>query len=155
MSAYLVRHAKAGRRSEWDGPDRLRPISDAGRRQADGLVELLAGCRVRRIVSSPYARCVETVQPLADRLGLTVEEDDALAEGANVDDAIALVAAVASVDGVLCSHGDVIPAVLDELARVDGLYLAHDIPFAKGSTWVLDGPARPFVSARYVDPPPS
>jgi 8-oxo-dGTP diphosphatase len=155
VTAYLVRHAKAGHRGEWDGPDRLRPISDAGRRQADGLAELLAGCDVGRIVSSPYVRCVETVQPLADRLGLTVESHDALAEGADADDAVALVAAVAGVHGVLCSHGDVIPAVLDELARGDGLYLARDFPFAKGSTWVLDGPARPFVSARYVDPPPS
>lgn len=155
MTAYLVRHAKAGRRSEWDGPDRLRPISDAGRRQADALVAQLAGCGVGRIVSSPYVRCVETVQPLADRLGVTVEQHEALAEGADVDGAVALVAAIARVNGVVCSHGDVIPAVLDELARADGLRLARDLPFAKGSTWVLDGPARPFVAARYVDPPPS
>jgi 8-oxo-dGTP diphosphatase len=155
MTAYLVRHAKAGRRDEWDGPDRLRPISDAGHRQADGLVAVLAGRGIGRVLSSPYVRCVETVQPLADRLGLIVESHDALAEGADVDDAIALVAEAARAIGVLCSHGDMIPAVLDELARADGLALAHDFPFAKGSAWVLDGPGRPFVSARYVVPPPS
>lgn len=153
MTVYLVRHVKAGNRHEWDGPDELRPISDAGRRQADGLAAWLGGERVKRIVSSPYLRCVESVQPLADRLGLDVETSAALAEGAPVAAAVALVAEVAADNGVLCSHGDVVPAVLEELADVDGLRLPHDLPVAKGSTWVLDGDARPFAAGRYVDPP--
>jgi 8-oxo-dGTP diphosphatase len=153
VTVYLVRHVKAGRRDEWDGPDRLRPISSDGRRQADSLAGLLGGEPIKRIVSSPYVRCVESVQPLAARLGLVVETSDALAEGAPAAAAVALVADVAGDNGVLCSHGDVIPAVLEDLADVDGLRLPLDLPCAKGSTWVIDGDDRPFASARYVEPP--
>jgi 8-oxo-dGTP diphosphatase len=149
---YLVRHVKAGDRHDWRGRDERRPISDGGRRQADGLARWLGGEPVKRIVSSPYVRCVESMQPLAGHLGLDVETSDALAEGAPVDAAVALVAECAAEDSVLCSHGDVIPAVLDALAHADGLALPPDFPCAKGSTWVLDGDGRPFASARYVAP---
>ena len=153
MSVFLVRHAKAGSRSEWDGPDELRPISKKGRRQADALVPLLRHEHVKRIVTSPYLRCVETVEPLAAALGLEVERHDALAEGAPVAASIALFDEVAGDNGVLCSHGDVIPAVLERLQRRDGLAVPAAFPFAKGSVWVVDGTAPPFVHARYVPPP--
>jgi hypothetical protein len=93
------------------------------------------------------------VRPLADALGLGIEVDRALAEGAPVDGALRLVGEVAPDHGVLCSHGDVIPAVLDALARRDGLAVPHDVPVAKGSTWVIEGDAPPFVHARYVPAP--
>jgi 8-oxo-dGTP diphosphatase len=92
------------------------------------------------------------VQPLAAHLGVDVETSTALAEGAPVDAAVALAVECAGDDAVLCSHGDVIPAVLDALARADGLPLPPNFPCAKGSTWVLDGDGRPFASARYVAP---
>ena len=34
----VVRHADAGTKASWDGPDRLRPLSPVGRLQAEGLV---------------------------------------------------------------------------------------------------------------------
>lgn len=152
MTVYLIRHAKAGSRSEWDGPDDLRPLTSNGRRQADWVADRLAAAPVKRIVSSPYVRCVETVQPLADRLGLDVETSPALAEDGPVADMLALLAELAPEHGVACTHGDMIPEALDALARVDGLALGPHYPFAKGSIWVLDGDARPFVRATYVDP---
>lgn len=153
MTVYIVRHAKAGSRGDWHGPDDLRPLTKNGRRQADWVAAQLEGEPVKRIVSSPFLRCVESVQPLADRLGLIVETSAALAEGAPVDGMLALMAGVAADNGVVCSHGDMIPEVLDTLIRVDGLQLGSDYPVAKGSIWVLDGDARPFVRARYVEPP--
>ena len=152
MAAFLVRHAKAGSRGDWDGPDHLRPLSKKGHRQAEALVSLLADAQVKRIVSSPFVRCVETVAPLAALLGLEVETSDALAEGAPVAPGIDLLEAVAGDNGVLCSHGDVIPALLDALRARDGLAIPADFACAKGSTWVIEGPAPPFVEARYVPP---
>ena len=76
MTVYLVRHARAGRRSAWKGDDRLRPLSKVGRRQAAALVDLLvevSGDReIEEILSSPYVRCRQSVDPLAKRLGLKV-----------------------------------------------------------------------------------
>lgn len=108
MTSVLVRHASAGDRDDWDGDDRLRPLDARGRRQAKGLIELLRPFDVRRVRSSPYARCVETVEPLAEALGLSVELDDRLAEGAG-HAAYALV----QEDGIVCcTHGDVVGDLL-------------------------------------------
>lgn len=154
MAVYLVRHAHAGDRSKWKGRDELRPLSKKGRRQAERLVELLAGEDIQRVLSSPSLRCVQTVDPLAARLGLTVETDDALAEGATADDVVDLVRKVAAENPVLCTHGDVIPTLLEGLVRRDGLELPEHYPCAKGSVWVLeeDGEGR-FVAAKYLPAP--
>lgn len=102
--SVLIRHASAGDREQWDGDDRLRPLDEKGRRQAAALVDELVSLDVRRIVSSPYTRCVETVAPLAAALGLGVEEDDRLAEGAG-----SAAAELLREEGlVACTHGDVI-----------------------------------------------
>ena len=65
----------------WADDDQLRPLDKKGRRQAQKLAAELATEDVRRVVSSPYVRCVQTVEPLAAALGLEVELDDRLAEG--------------------------------------------------------------------------
>ena len=64
---YLLRHARAGRRSAWKGDDELRPLSKVGRRHAAALLDLLADAEIEQIVSSPYVRCVQSVQALKDR----------------------------------------------------------------------------------------
>jgi 8-oxo-dGTP diphosphatase len=150
MTVYLVRHAKAGSREKWAGRDELRPLSKAGQRQAEALAAALAD-GVVRIVSSPYLRCRQTVTPLAANRGVAIEPADALAEGASVDDAITLFEKVASENSVLCSHGDVIGALLQRFERA-GLRLDDD-RMEKGSTWVLDVDRGAVVGARYLPPP--
>lgn len=110
MTSVLLRHASAGDRDDWDGPDPLRPLDKRGRRQAAELVELLRPYGLRRILSSPYVRCVETVEPLAAALGLPVEEDARLTEGAAPGARELL-----QEDGVLaCTHGDIVFDVLGD-----------------------------------------
>ena len=82
-TSYLVRHAKAGSRERWTAPDRDRPLTDAGKDPGHRAGRALLGPARSRVLSSPYLRCVETVAPLAEALGLSVEEDDRLAEGAD------------------------------------------------------------------------
>lgn len=150
----LVRHAKAGEREKWDAPDHLRPLTKKGWDQARRLTDQLAPYGATRVVSSPYVRCVQTVEPLAGHLGLAVEESDALAEGATAGEIEALLASLAEETAVLCTHGDVIPTLLDHLAEHGGLDLPAGYPCAKGSTWVLvpDGDGR-FVRADYLPAP--
>lgn len=159
----LVRHASAGSRSRWDGPDHLRPLDDKGHRQAAGLAAAWTGAKVPRIagvLSSPYLRCVQTVELLAGKVGLPVEEEPALAEGHETA-ATTLARGLLDRKGagsspaggmvVLCTHGDIIPAVLAE-AAADGVDLGQDPRWAKGSTWVLEGAAGRFTGAHYRPP---
>jgi 8-oxo-dGTP diphosphatase len=124
VTVFLVRHGSAGERSEWEGDDRLRPLDDRGRREAQGLVALLGDRDVEHVFTSPYVRCRETVKPLADALGLAVEERNELAEGATREAVLALVAELAGDPTVLCTHGDVVEALTGEETK-------------KGSTLVL------------------
>src|SRR5436309_15922412 len=100
---YLVRHAKAGDRSEWHDEDRLRPLSKAGRRQAEGLTRALRDLPVALITSSPHVRCVQTVRPLALNRQLSIVESESLSEGAALEDALALLEAPVDGGHVLCS----------------------------------------------------
>jgi 8-oxo-dGTP diphosphatase len=121
---YLVRHARAGHRGDWNGDDRLRPLDERGRLQAERLVGQLDGRNVSRIVSSPFTRCVETVVPLAQARALTLEEDDALAEGAPTEAALELFRG-AETPLVACVHGNLAEALLGEKMK-------------KGATTVLE-----------------
>jgi phosphohistidine phosphatase SixA len=106
MSVVLLRHASAGDRETWEGDDRLRPLDDKGWRRARRVAEELRALGVRRAVSSPYVRCVQTLEPL----GLPIEEDERLAVGASRDAALALLGSLE--DAVACTHGDIVELVL-------------------------------------------
>ena len=155
MPIYVIRHAKAGSRREWTEPDELRPLSKSGRRQALALRDALAGHPIPVLLSSPYVRCVQTLEPLAAALGLTVQAEDVLAEGTPFEPALALVANLPE-HAVLCSHGDVIPELIAALHR-RGMELDTEPDWRKASTWVLhregDQPGSAFVRATVVAPP--
>lgn len=151
MPLLLIRHAHAGSRKEWKGEDTLRPLSERGQRQARRLVRSVEGCGVQRILSSPYARCHDTVVPLARELGLKIEDTDALAEG-HGPEALTLVRTLANEKVALCTHGDVIPDVLVALADEDRLDLGPRPRQAKGSVWILETTGQLFTKATYLAP---
>lgn len=112
-----IRHAHAEHRDTWPGDDRNRPLDHKGRNAAVRLVPALCALGVTSIVSSPAARCRDTVAPLAATLGLSVELDDGLSEEGFADDggAAMLARAKTALDGevtVLCSHRPVLPGLL-------------------------------------------
>jgi broad specificity phosphatase PhoE len=148
---YVVRHAVAGERKRWKGPDEERPLSPKGRRQAEALADLLAREPVGRIWSSPALRCRQTVEPLAARLGLPVEAAPELAEGTGATGVLKL-ARNADTTSVMCTHGDVLDALLDHLMS-EGLDLGKKPRCAKGATWVLDVRRGKVVAARYLPAP--
>ena len=150
---YFVRHADAGSRNAWRGDDFLRPLDDGGRAQAEAIGVELAAKPVRRILSSPSVRCVETVEPLGRRLGLEVQAADELAEGSYASDAFRLASSLAAEEGdsVLCSHGDVIPGVLWLLHR-RGLELPDRGRCKKASIWELGVSGGQIVAGAYRHP---
>ena len=144
----LVRHGHAGNRRDWDGPDELRPLDDRGRREAAQLAQVLPVFGPVAVSSARRTRCEQTVEPLAERLGLPVQPLPELGEEEFEADPQAGLAAVEQLLGpreepgvaVVCSQGGAIPSVLMSLGvRWEGMAGRLFPPAAKGSVWVLGG----------------
>src|SRR2546423_11404695 len=110
--AYLVRHAKAGDRSDWSGDDRLRPLTKSGQRQAEALADMLEGEPIDKILSSGYLRCMQTVEPLGARRTLSVDPIKDLEEGARGDSVLRLVQNFHRLNVHLCALGPVMVELL-------------------------------------------
>ncbi len=151
MTIFLVRHVKAGDRTSFTGDDRLRPVSKAGQRQAQALVDMLEGANFEGIVTSPYLRCIESVGPLASVRGLAIEVSDALGEEATLEDALALFRKHTDGGAVFCTHGNIIPMLLEHFAA-RGLDLGPAPACPKGSIWALETSGGEVTSATYLPP---
>jgi 8-oxo-dGTP diphosphatase len=152
MRLYLVRHAKAGNRSQWVGDDTVRPLSEAGWLQAHSIAQRLAMRRPTVLLSSPYVRCVQTLEPLADELGLDVQLDKRLAEGGEFEAVLDLFASVPDAT-VMCSHGDVIPETIAALVR-RGCRITTPPDWRKASIWRIERDDHgEFIAAKVWAPP--
>jgi 8-oxo-dGTP diphosphatase len=149
---YFIRHAKAGSRTHWQGDDRARPLSKSGVKQAEGLVSVLGPHAISAVFSSPYLRCVQTVEPLARARRLAVQETRHLAEGARLKGAYRFIEDPDLDDAVLCTHGDVIQELVDDLMR-RRIVKASQVELDKGSTWVVEVEDGSPVGARYIPAP--
>ncbi len=130
MPLLLLRHGRAGDRSEWQGDDRERPLDERGLAQADALVELLEELPIEAVYSSPYRRCVQTVEPLVAARGLAIDERDELGEERQSTDGVDLVRSLAGRGVVVCGHGGLETALVDPPK------------WRKGSTFVVDEQLR-------------
>ena len=148
---YLVRHGSAGKRGSGDGEDWSRGLDKVGRAQRKAIRRLLQAHPLTRIGSSTYTRCVETVQPLSDRMGIPIELEPALVDGSHLHRTMSLIHSLQEESAVLCSHGDVI-------ADLVGHLFASEVPmdgpmeWKKGSIWELRTIQGRVVSGRYVRP---
>jgi 8-oxo-dGTP diphosphatase len=148
---YLVRHAHAGTKAKWEGPDVARPLSAQGRKEALGLIERLRSYPIGRVLSSPTERCLQTVQPLADRLGCPVEPNEALGVDGTGAGVLELLADPALEGAVLCTHGEIIGKVFDELQKA-GIELSAPPRWPKGCTWVLQRVGGHGWKGTYLEP---
>ena len=132
---YLVRHAKAGSRSEFDGDDFARPLTGKGRRQAIAIADRLLPQATGALISSPFVRCVQTLEPLAALVGNAITTSEVLAEGTGFEGVLNLLTTLPD-DSVLCSHGDVIPETIGALMR-RGCVAVGEPDWRKASVWQL------------------
>jgi 8-oxo-dGTP diphosphatase len=149
---YLLRHGTAANREKWTGEDTRRPLTKKGRRQAEAIARSLADAGIERILTSPYDRCVQTVGPLAEMIGAPIETYPELAEEADLDAAYALVDGVVGANAVICSHGDVIPALINRMMWA-GLELSSRFYCSKGSIWEVPVEGGKFTTGHYIPPP--
>ncbi|MEZ5227470.1 MAG: histidine phosphatase family protein [Acidimicrobiales bacterium] len=147
MDVYLIRHAHAGSRSG-GSQDKYRQLSDKGKARAEAIAELFASIDVCRIVSSTATRCVQTVEPLAASKGLAVKETDVLWEGGPIDQVLALLERHVDKGLVACSHGDIIPELIDWLGDNGTNLSGHGCE--KGSIWVLTHDGKRWTNGRKV-----
>lgn len=149
---YVVRHAKAGSREKWSGDDRKRPLTKKGIKQAQDLVDVLAPYPVAAIYSSPYLRCVQTVQPLGKRLRQKVEQSVSLAEGHALAGLHEFLDDEDLDNAVLCTHGDIVWELVEDLVRRK-ILRAGEGGYDKGSTWILNVDGTKIAKARYLPAP--
>ena len=151
---HLVRHAKAKNRVEWTEPDELRPLTKRGRREAAALAERIRADAPARLVSSPFVRCVQTFEPLARALDLSIETTELLAEGADGHRALELLVSLGRSKSLAsCTHGDVLYDVM-RLLVASGVRLDGPLAVAVASTWVLEIEDDRVVGGTFVEQPP-
>ena len=149
---YVVRHAKAGSRGHWTGDDRLRPLTKKGWKQAEDLVALLEPYPITAVFSSPYLRCMQTVEPLGKARKLAVKAATELAEGHGLDGLREFLGDKKLDHAVLSTHGDIVWALVEDLVA-RRVIRAGDGGFDKGSTWVVSTQDGVPTKARYLPPP--
>lgn len=149
---YLVRHAKAGERRLWEGSDVDRPLSKKGWKQAEAVGKRLEKLGPTDLLSSPYVRCTQTLEPLGRRLQRPVAVEPRLSEDEPVEPVLELLQEVV-VGAVLCSHGDIIPAVIQAL-KSGGTAIRTPVDWRKASVWVLERNRRGRIVTAKVWPPP-
>jgi phosphohistidine phosphatase SixA len=152
VQVHLVRHAHAGDREDWSGPDDERPLTAKGRAQSERLGTFLSSVSFRPdlIVSSPKVRAVQTAEILAERLGMEVRLDDRLGEALDVLQLEALVTDLGVPRPLLVGHDP------DFTMLVEALCDASGVEMKKGALARIDA-ARPLAAGsgllRWLVPP--
>jgi 8-oxo-dGTP pyrophosphatase MutT (NUDIX family)/broad specificity phosphatase PhoE len=151
----LVRHGTAGSRTRYKGDDRQRPLDKHGRAQAESLVGQLLAFGATDLYAADRTRCHQTIEPLAEELGVKVSNETLLTEEAYADNrkrARQRVLEIAAADGtpVICTQGKVIPDLVAWWCDHDGVR-PDKSRNRKGSTWVLSLANGRLVAADHLD----
>jgi len=120
--------------------------------QAEAIAAGMPPDGVRRILTSPYARCRQSVEPLAELTGIPLEIEALLAEGTPAG-VVEMLLATLEPGTVLCTHGDVAADLIGGLMAAESAISRGTYP-DKGSIWELEvGPGGQIRPGRYVPPP--
>jgi 8-oxo-dGTP diphosphatase len=149
--AYLVRNADTDTRKKWKKDDGQRPLSKRGKRQARDITDRLTRVPVTNVRSGKAKRCAETVGELATAVGVKLQTDKALSEGAKLKSMQLELAALQAQATVLCPDANIIQAYIESLAA-DGVKLAAGKKWQKGSIWSLDLRNGEVTKATYQGP---
>ena len=154
VTIFLVRHASALDRGGWTLDDFDRPLDGRGRRQSATITDYFADRPIRAVWSSQAVRCIDTVSATAAHHGLNVEIRAELIEGARPDDLLERIRKEAEIedDLVMCTHGDLIPEVLNRLLR-RGMVLHGACGCTKGSIWALHTTGLTISNGTYIAAP--
>jgi 8-oxo-dGTP pyrophosphatase MutT (NUDIX family) len=153
----IVRHGTAGSKSRFKGDDRKRPLDKRGRAQAESLVGQLLAFGADTLYAADRLRCSQTIEPLAEELGVSIRSEPLLTEEAYADDRKAArhrILEIAAAEGtpVICTQGKVIPDLIEWWCERDGVR-PDKSRNRKGSTWVMSSWRGGLVAADHIGSP--
>jgi 8-oxo-(d)GTP phosphatase len=153
-SVLIVRHGTAGSKSRFSGDDKMRPLDKKGRAQAEALVAQLATFGPTDVYSADRVRCHQTVEPLAEELGVTINNEPALTEEAYANNPKRARRRVLEIvdshrTPVICTQGKVIPDLIAWWCERDGVR-PDKSRNRKGSTWVLSLADGRLIAADHI-----
>lgn len=170
QTLLVVRHGVAGRKSRFKGDDTKRPLDKTGRAQAEALVGQLLAFGASDVYAAERVRCHQTVQPLAEELGVAVCNEPVLTEEAYAENPKRGRRRLEQIAGlrdeptkrkgtqsksalvrtpVICTQGKVIPDLIGWWCDRDGVR-PDRARNRKGSTWVLSLSAGRLVAADHI-----
>ena len=157
QTVLIVRHATAGRKARYNGDDRKRPLDKRGRAQAQSLVAQLMAFGASDLYAADRTRCVQTVEPLAEKLGLPIAVEPTLTEEAYAEHPKAAqnrTVEIAALGGtpVISTQGRVIPYLIQWWCERDGVN-PDKSRNRKGSTWVLSLRDGKLIAADHLASP--
>lgn len=122
FAIIAVRHGKAVQPGAWDGPDATRPLMQRGSDHALAIAPGVAAFGPTRLISSTAVRCLTTVAPLSHLTALPIKLSDAISQDAYRPDRQAVDRVVGrrmkkQATAVLCSHGPVLPQIIEAVAQ--------------------------------------
>jgi phosphohistidine phosphatase SixA len=154
QSVLIVRHGTAGSKSRFSGDDKIRPLDKKGRAQAEALVAQLSSFGATDVYAADRVRCHQTVEPLAEELGVTINNEPTLTEEAYADNPKRGRRRVIQIAGshrtpVICTQGKVIPDLIAWWCERDGIR-PDKSRNRKGSTWVLSLVEGRLIAADHI-----
>jgi phosphohistidine phosphatase SixA len=121
-------------------------------KQAEDLITTFANYDIAAVYSSPYLRCMQTVEPMARAHRLKVQTEAGLAEGRGLEAAYRFFNDPKLDQVVLCTHADIVFELIEDLTKLRVLPAFRE-DYDKGSTWVVDVKGGVPVKARYIPAP--
>jgi 8-oxo-(d)GTP phosphatase len=154
QSVLIVRHGTAGSKSRFSGDDKIRPLDKKGRAQAEALVAQLSTFGATDVFAADRLRCHQTVEPLAEELGVTINNEPTLTEEAYADNPKRGRRRVLQIAGahrtpVICTQGKVIPDLIAWWCERDGVR-PDKSRNRKGSTWVMSLAEGRLIAADHI-----
>ena len=150
----LVRHAHAGSKRRWPGPDDERPLSRRGQRQAAEVARLLRHLGVTRLLSSPTVRCRQSLAAASDLLWLPIEPVQELSVAASPDDLLQLLASPRVDGSALCTHKETLRTLSRAWASSSWAGSGAAPPdlsrTPKAASWVVEDYLGPRARARQI-----
>ncbi len=154
QTVLVVRHGTAGSKSRFSGDDTQRPLDKKGRAQAESLAGQLLAFGATDVYAADRLRCHQTVEPLAQELGVVICNEPTLTEEAyarNPKQARRRIVQIARLrrTPVICTQGKVIPELIAWWCERDGVR-PDKSRNRKGSTWVLSLSGGRLVAADHI-----